>query len=74
MAERGLNALADLGDELVIWAFCNACDRETRLSTPRLIAVYGGGLEIGDLKRRLTCRNCGARPCDIRIVYSVASR
>jgi hypothetical protein len=70
----GLNTIADLGDSHVIWAFCDACDRSTRLNTARLVAVNGGELAIADLKRRLTCRKCGDRPREIRIVYSVPSR
>ena len=55
MAQRGLDTLADLGDRHVIFALCDPCGRSTRLSTPRLIAVYGAELAIQDLKRRLRC-------------------
>jgi hypothetical protein len=74
MAERGLNTLADLGDRHVVFAVCDPCGRSTKLSTPRLIAVYGAKLAIQDLKRRLTCSKCRERPRDIRIVYSVPPR
>ena len=52
----------------------NACDRSTELKTHQLIAVYGAEFAIADLKRRLTCRKCGDRPREIRIVYAVPSR
>ena len=74
MAQRGLDTLAGLGDRHVIWAFCHACDRSTELKTHQLIAVYGAEFAIADLKRRLTCRKCGDRPREIRIVYAVPSR
>jgi len=74
MAQRGLSTLADLGDSHIIWAFCNACDRSTRLSTHQLVAVYGAEFAIAQLKGRLTCRKCKARPREIRIVYTVSSR
>jgi len=74
MAQRGLDTLADLGDRHVIFAMCDPCGRSTKLSAPRLIAVYGAELAIQDLKRRLTCSRCGERPREIRIVYSVPSR
>ena len=56
MGEQGLNTLADLGDRHIIFAFCDSCGRSTKLSSPRLIAVYGAELAIAELKRRLTCR------------------
>ena len=74
MAQRGLDTLADLGDRHVIWAFCNACDRSTRLSTHQLVAVYGADFTISELKGRLSCRNCGDRPREIRIVASKRCR
>ena len=74
MAQRGLDTLADLGDSHVIFAFCDPCGRSTRLNTVRLIAVYGAGFAVQDLKRRLTCSRWGERPREIRIVYSVPSR
>ena len=54
-----------------IWAFCHTCDRSTELKTHQLVAVYGAEFAIADLKRRLTCRKCGERPREIRIVYAV---
>ena len=74
MAERGLNTLADLGDRHVIYALCNPCQRSTRLSPPRLIAVYSAQFGLQDLKRRLTCKCCGDRSQAIGIVYAVPSR
>jgi hypothetical protein len=74
MAQRGLDRLTDLGDSHRIWAFCNACDRSTELKIDQLIAVYGADSAIAALKRRLTCRKCGERPREIRIVYAVLTR
>lgn len=73
MPERGLNTLADLGDQHAIYAFCDPCKRSERLNTDRIAAVYGADFTIAELKHRLTCRNCGARPRQIRITYVVPS-
>ena len=73
MAQRGLDRQADLGDRHVIFAVCDPCGRSTELKTHQLIAVNGPELAIADLKRRLTCRECGERPREIRIVYTVPS-
>ena len=74
MAQRGLDTLAGLGERHTIWAFCPTCDRSTELRPHQLVAVYGGEFTIAELKRRLTCRKCGERPREIRIVYVVPSR
>ena len=74
MLQRGLNTLADLGDSHVIYADCPLCSRSVELNTTRLSRRYGAELTIAALKYRLTCRNCGARPREIRIVYSVPLR
>jgi len=58
----------------VIFAFCDPCGRSTKLSTDRLVAVYGPEFTVQDLKRRLTCSKCGDRPREIRITYAVPSR
>ena len=74
MLRRGLNTLADLGDSFAIYADCPLCSRSVKLNTGQLSRRYGAELTIAALKYGLTCRNCGARPRDIRIVYSVPSR
>ena len=74
MPESGLNTLADLGDSHAIYADCRLCCRSVKLSTKQLSRTYGAEFTIAALRYRLTCRNCGARPRDIRIVYAVRSR
>lgn len=69
MLRRGLDTLADLGDSQVIYADCGRCSRSIKLNTARYAE-----LTIAELKHRLTRRNCGARPRQIRIVYVVLSR
>ena len=73
MAEIRLQTLGDLGDAHVIYAFCTACRRHAQLETPRLTAVYGARLRISELRERLTCRKCGTRSREIRIVYGASS-
>ena len=70
MPGRGLNTLADLGDSHAIYADCDRCSRSIKLNGARLAAIYGAELTIAELKHRLTCRNCGARPRQIRIVVA----
>ena len=74
MLQRGLNTLADLGDSHVIYADCPLCSRSVKLNTAQLSRRYGAELTIAALKYRLTCRTCGARPRQIRIVYATAAR
>jgi hypothetical protein len=74
MLQRGLNTLGDLGDSHTIYADCRLCNRSVKLNTSQLGRKYGSDFTIAALRYRLTCRYCGARPRDIRIVYSVPSR
>jgi hypothetical protein len=74
MLPRGLNTLADLGDSHVIYSDCDRCSRSVKLNTAQLSRKYGAELTIAALRYRLTCRNCGGRPRDIRIVYPVSTR
>ena len=72
--EITLDTIGDLGERHVLYAFCSMCRRDTQLETPRLAAVYGAGLRISELRKRLTCKKCGARSREIRIVFSLPAR
>jgi hypothetical protein len=72
--ELGLFTLADLSRDHAIYAFCDPCGRSVKLPTDRLAAVYGTRFKILDLRHRLTCRECGVRTGEIRIVYAVSAR
>ena len=74
MPGRDLNTLANLGRGQVIYSICTPCRRTVQLDVARLIARYGGGLTITELRHRLTCSHCHARPRCIRIVYAVRPR
>jgi hypothetical protein len=74
MAERRPDTLADLGDNHAIYSDCRPCNRSIRLNTQRLAAMYGTELTLAEFKYRLTCRECGARPRQVRITYVVPSR
>jgi len=69
-----LDTLADLGHGQVIYAICTPCRRTIQLDTARLITQYGRGLRITELRHRLTCSHCNARPRCIRIVYAIRPR
>jgi hypothetical protein len=74
MAGRELKTLADLGKGQVIYSICTPCRRTVQLDTRRLMARYGAALTIAELKHRLTCSHCKARPRCIRIVYAAPAR
>jgi hypothetical protein len=71
MKELGLHTLADLSEHHAIYAFCDPCGRSVKLDPARLAAMYGQRFSIAELKLRLTCRSCGERTRQIRIVYAV---
>ncbi len=71
MQEIVVDTIGALRDTHLVYAFCTACRRDTQLDLARLAAVYGGGLTLGDLRERLTCRRCGGRSREIRIVYGL---
>lgn len=71
---RELRTLADLGDRHAIYAFCDPCGRSVQLNAARLAALYGAEFTIAELRHRLTCHNCRARPRQIRIVYTLSPR
>ncbi len=74
VGEIGLHTIGDLGDRHVIYAHCGPCRRSVPLETSRLIAMFGARVTIPELRNRLTCRRCGIRSNDIRIVFSLPSR
>lgn len=74
MAEPGLHTVADLADRHVIYAHCEPCGRSVRLDSRRLVALYGAGLTIPELRNRLTCADCGKRRQEIRIVFALPER
>ena len=71
MEPSGLTTLGDLGARQVVVAFCEPCNRFALLNTRSLIARYGTGLTLAELKTRLCCTRCGTRSRTIRIVYSI---
>ena len=71
--ETGLHTIGDIAGRHTIWAHCTPCGRAVELESRRLIAVYGAGLTISALRRRLTCSRCGERRQDIRIVFTLPS-
>jgi len=74
MAETQLRTLADLGPMHALYAICSPCRRSVRLDVAKLAALYGRDLTLSELKYRLTCSLCDARPRCIRIVYAVTAR
>jgi hypothetical protein len=74
VSETGLYTLADLSEYHAIYAFCDPCNRSVKLNPSRLAAMYGQRFSIAELKHRLTCRSCGERTREIRIVYSIPQK
>ena len=74
MGETGLRTVGDLAGRHVIYAHCGPCGRSIQLDAHRLIAVYGAGLTIPELRNRLTCVRCQERRHEIRIVFALPAR
>jgi hypothetical protein len=74
VGEIGLHTIGDLADHHVIYAHCRPCQRSVQLDSRRLVAVYGAGLTIPELRKRLTCAQCRERRREIRIVFSLRAR
>jgi len=74
MAEIGLHTVGDLAGRHVIYAHCGPCGRSVQLDARRLIAAYGAGLTIPELRKRLTCARCRERRHEIRIVFALPAR
>ena len=43
-------------------AFCQTCDRSVALDKDALADRYGWDVLLEDIRRRLTCQQCGRRP------------
>ena len=74
MGTSALHTVGDLAGRHVIWTHCVPCGRSVQLDARRIIAVYGAGLTIAELRERLACRRCGERRRDIRIVFALPAR
>jgi hypothetical protein len=71
MPEVRGDTVAALAERFTIFAFCLACRRDARLDPGRLVAVYGPALTIAELRERVTCRKCGGRTRELRIVCTM---
>ena len=56
-----LRTLADY-QPFALTAFCRACDRSVVLDKAALTERYGSDVLLEELRRRLTCQQCGRRP------------
>jgi len=61
--------LADLVTEFELHAVCIRCERMERLDLQQLLSHVPDTCTVAELRTRVTCRECGLRTHDIRIVY-----
>jgi len=64
-----MQTLKDIAESFLLYAVCADCERMESVPIPELIEQLGGATEVTSIRRRLRCRECGARTGDIRIVY-----
>ena len=70
MPEIRVDTISDLAPGCSIYAFCDACQHSAKLNLVKLRMRYGPGLRLDALKRCVTCRRCGRRTAEIRLVNS----
>jgi bacterioferritin-associated ferredoxin len=68
--EIRVDTIGDLAPRCAIYACCDSCRRSAKLNLVKLRMLYGPGLLLDDLKRCVTCSQCGRRTTEIRLVNS----
>ena len=68
-----LRTLADYHD-FELTAFCRDCDRSVVLDKAQLADQYGSDMLLEEIRRRLTCQQCGRRPERLLVGFSQAAR
>jgi ribosomal protein S27AE len=76
MTEPGTLVLRTLADyrAFTLGAFCPACDRSVVLDHQALADRLGDDVLLEDIRRRLTCQQCGRRPQRLLVGYEQAGR
>ncbi len=67
-----LRTLADY-HAFTLTAFCRDCDRSVLLDKQALADRYGEDVLLEDIRRRLTCRQCGHRPERLSVGHQQAA-
>ncbi len=67
-----LRTLADY-HVFTLTAFCRDCDRSVLLDKTALADRYGEDVLLEDIRRRLTCRQCGRRPERLSVGHEQAA-
>ena len=68
-----LRTLADY-HAFALTAFCRDCDRSVVLDKEALADQYGSEVLLDEIRRRLTCQQCGRRPERLLVGFSQAAR
>jgi hypothetical protein len=63
-----VQTLRDMVSASTIYAFCFDCKRSSELKLHELIMRHGPQITVEDVKRCITCKQCGKRTDTIRIV------
>ena len=67
-----LRTLADY-QPFTLTAFCRDCDRSVVLDKEKLAARHGCDVLLEELRRRLTCQQCGRRPERLLVGFDQAA-
>ena len=67
-----LRTLADY-HAFTLTAFCRHCDRSVILDKAALTDQYGADVLLEEIRRRLTCRQCGRRPERLSVGHQQAA-
>ena len=67
-----LRTLAEY-DAFTLTAFCRDCDRGVLLDKAALAELYGDDVLLEELRRRLTCQQCGRRPERLSVGHQQAA-
>ncbi len=67
-----LRTLADY-HAFTLTAFCRDCDRSVLLDKTALADRYGEDVLLEEIRRRLTCRQCGHRPERLSVGHQQAA-
>ena len=67
-----LRTLADY-HAFTLTAFCRDCDRSVLLDKTKLADQYGQDVLLEEIRRRLTCQQCGRRPERLSVGHQQAA-
>jgi len=64
-----MQRISELCGSFEVYALCPPCGRMEALPLAALLARFGPGVTLADIRPRLRCRDCGTRSQELRVVY-----